>query len=309
LIWSLYGPGAPHAQSSRGSFWWKDIFSLVNDYRSITHSKSGDGTSTLFWKDFWHKGELLCDKYPRLFSFALNEDATVADIVSVDRRASLFSLLLSVEAFSEFGEINQIIQETTFDPNSHDSRSFVWGTSTYTSARFYKFIFEKFPEDKGLQAIWKSKCLPKLRVFAWLLFKDRLNTKDLMQRKQWNIDEGTHCVLCASQLLETRDHLFFACRFSANCWASIDIHWDLSLPITQRFLAAQSAFRGPCFMEVVVCAAWNIWKERNDFIFSSQQPSFARWKVRFKSDLLLHQFRVKSDLVQPLLDWAFSVFL
>jgi hypothetical protein len=48
LIRSLYGPGAPHAQSSRGSFWWEDIFSLVNGYRSITHNKIGDGTSTLF---------------------------------------------------------------------------------------------------------------------------------------------------------------------------------------------------------------------------------------------------------------------
>jgi hypothetical protein len=61
-------------------------------------------------------------------------------------------------------------------------------------------------------------------------------------------------------------------------------------------------------MEVVVCAAWNIWKERNDYIFYNKQTSFACWKVRFKKDLLLHQYRVKSAMVQPLFDWAFNIF-
>jgi hypothetical protein len=41
-------------------------------------------------------------------------------------------------------------------------------------------------------------------------------------------------------------------------------------------------------MEIFVCSAWNIWKERNDFIFKQQVPSLARWRVRFQSDLLLH---------------------
>jgi hypothetical protein len=43
--------------------------------------------------------------------------------------------------------------------------------------------------------------------------------------------------------------------------------------------------------------------------FIIRNPSFACWKVRFKSDLLLHQFRVKAALVQPLLDWAINILL
>jgi hypothetical protein len=37
----------PHAQSKRGSFWWKDIFSFVGDYRSVSKCKVGNGTSVL----------------------------------------------------------------------------------------------------------------------------------------------------------------------------------------------------------------------------------------------------------------------
>src|SRR4051812_8414636 len=80
MFWNLYGPGAPHAQSSRGSFWWRDVFSLVTDYRSITRSVVGNGELTLFWKDFWMGQELLCDKYSRLYSFVTNEDSSVANM-------------------------------------------------------------------------------------------------------------------------------------------------------------------------------------------------------------------------------------
>lgn len=181
------------------------------------------------------------------------------------------------------------------------------GGSTYTSAKFYKYIFEALPEDVVLKAIWKSKCLPKLRVFAWLLFLDRLNTKDLMQRKNWQIEGGPHCVLCNLSQLETRDHLFFGCPFASSCWGAVGINWDTTLWPSIRFARAHNAFNKPCFMEIVVCAAWNIWKERNGLIFNNQAPSLARWMVRFKSDVMVHQYRVKAALVQPLLDWVRSL--
>jgi hypothetical protein len=68
-------------------------------------------------------------------------------------------------------------------------------------------------------------------------------------------------------------------------------------------------FTGPCFLEAFVCAAWSIWKERNDHIFRGIVPSFPRWKVRFQTDLKLHRYRVKSQLVQPLIDWLASLFV
>jgi hypothetical protein len=88
---------------------------------------------------------------------------------------------------------------------------------TYKSAKFYKFMFSLIPPDHALRAIWKSRCLPKLRVFAWLLMKDQLNTKDLMLRKNWHIESGPYCVLCANQVLETRGHFFFDCSFTKSC--------------------------------------------------------------------------------------------
>jgi hypothetical protein len=62
-------------------------------------------------------------------------------------------------------------------------------------------------------------------------------------------------------------------------------------------------------MEIVTCVAWNVWKERNEFIFEHHMPSFGCCKVRFRSDLMLHRFRIKEALDQPLLDWILSTFV
>jgi hypothetical protein len=85
--------------TKRGLFWWKDIFSFVNEYRSITRSQVQGGSSTLFWKDFWTKGDLLCHKFPRLFSYALDDDISVAKMASFEQLNSGFALPLSFVAF------------------------------------------------------------------------------------------------------------------------------------------------------------------------------------------------------------------
>jgi hypothetical protein len=37
--------------------------------------------------------------------------------------------------------------------------------------------------------------------------------------------------------------------------------------------------------------------------------SSGRWRVKFQSTLLLHQYRLKTSLVQPLLDWISLVLV
>ena len=148
----------------------------------------------------------------------------------------------------------------------------------------------------------------KLRVFLWLLLKDRLNTKDLMVRKNWHIEDGPNCVLCAASVLETSDHLFFECGFARAAWEEINIVWNLNLSMAPRCMEAKRLFTGPCFIEIIACAAWNIWKMRNDCIFRNQNPSLGRWRVLFQSDLMLHKYRVKDSLVQPLIEWIIRNF-
>jgi hypothetical protein len=106
--------------------------------------------------------------------------------------------------------------------------------------------------------------------------QDQLNTKDLILRKHWKLDSDNFYVLCQLHVLETRDHLFFECPFAMQCWEESNIDWNMSLHLSDRCVTAKQSFNGPCFMEVLACATWNIWKEGNEFIFQNQTPSFGR---------------------------------
>jgi hypothetical protein len=144
----------------------------VGNYRSISQCTIGDGTSVLFWKDFWHGKETLNGKFPRLFSYARDEDITVAKFASTDI-SSCFALPPSVEAFQEYQLIMETVSGMQIQSDVIDRRTFVWGNK-YTPSQFYNFLFEQLSKDDTLNAIWKSEALPKLKVFLWLLIVNNL---------------------------------------------------------------------------------------------------------------------------------------
>jgi hypothetical protein len=156
---------------------------------SNTQAPIGDGSTVLFWKDFWSHDQLLCDKFPRLFSYVLDEDCSVASVLLEENFSSCFVLPLSVEAYEEMQQVSELLAHTHVDQARIDQRKFVWGEK-FTPSKFYKFLFECIPQDRALNAIWESRALPKLKVFLWLLLIDHLNTYDIMNRKNWNIDSG-----------------------------------------------------------------------------------------------------------------------
>jgi len=108
LVWEAYYPNkVPHATELMGSFWWKDVMQLSGTFRGVARVIPGDGCSSLFWKDVWFSdtGSALMDTHPRAFSYALNEDDSVAMVLRTTDPATIFSLPLSVQAREEIREI------------------------------------------------------------------------------------------------------------------------------------------------------------------------------------------------------------
>ena len=138
LVWSLYEPGPPHAQTPRGSFWWRDIFKLIHTFRSITTSTVGNGESTLYWKDFWHGQTLMCDSLPHLYSYVLEEDTSVADMCRMENIEDNFALPLSAQAYGEYVTMIAINQQVHLDNAMVDDGIFPWGNS-YTAKTSINF--------------------------------------------------------------------------------------------------------------------------------------------------------------------------
>ena len=168
-------------------------------------------------------------------------------------------------------------------------------------------MFKSVTVDSIFPKLWKCKCIPKLKVFAWLLLMDRLNTRDMIIRRHWHLNSGPNCVLCNQDTLETRDHLFIDCPFAKKCWDFCTITWSSGASMSDIFMTAKRNFQGPNFLEITICAAWNIWKERNGFIFEERRPSFSAWKARFLGDLQTTSYRLKKSKVQSIKTWFSSL--
>ena len=141
LIWNRYYTSkVPHASFDVGSFWWKDLLRLNVFYRGVAKCTIGDGSTVAFWGDLWSTA-ILSEKFPRLFSFAINLDISVKEIIMAQDLDSVFHLPISEQAFQELGELQGLLLSTDYDLDSNDSWTFMWGNQLYSSSRYYNLAF------------------------------------------------------------------------------------------------------------------------------------------------------------------------
>ena len=144
----------------------------------------------------------------------------------------------------------------------------------------------------------------KIKVFGWLLLQDRLNTRDMLRRRHYDIGDDFTCLLCGQNTEETLEHMTFTCQLSERYWAKLRIDWP---DFQNRFAALQNAqpnWPNPFFFEVFFTAAWSLWKERNNKHFRGVAPSIASWFHRFKEDMGLLEHRVKVGRRAALLSYC-----
>lgn len=111
-----------------------------------------------------------------------------------------------------------------------DKWMYSWGSSFFASAKVYKILVGHSDVHISYKWLWKSQCQPKHKVFFWLLIKDRLNTRNLLRRRNMPLN-SYNCVLCNMLVEETSNHLFLDCSFARMCWANIDI----DIPLNAEF--------------------------------------------------------------------------
>ena len=66
----------------------------------------------------------------------------------------------------------------------------------------------------------------KLKVFAWLILAERINTKNMLRRRHYHVDDDANCVLCNWIVEETVEHMFFTCPFSKDYWSVVGMNFD-----------------------------------------------------------------------------------
>ena len=187
LIWdTYYTDQIPHASDPCGSFWWRDILKLHDAYTAIASVHINMGDSALFWTDAWFIGgssRPLCWRLPRLFSFVNNDKVSVHEFLISQDIFTMFFLPLSHEAAQELQVLEDWIMALNRDTNIPDVWVWPGRSGSFSAKSFYTLMHSHLPTIQPCKWLWKSRCTMKIKVFGWLLFFDRLNTKDLLIRR------------------------------------------------------------------------------------------------------------------------------
>ena len=129
--------------------------------------------------------------------------------------------------------------------------------------------------------IWKISIPNKVRVFSWLLVLKKLNTRDLLQKRQpfWSASPSW-CVLCRSES-EMVNHLFLQCSIAQRVWMYIlqkfNVSWvlpqDVNHLIEGDFMVGRDKRTKLLWSLVLHVGFWTLWKERNQRIFEEKTGS------------------------------------
>ena len=210
LIWNnYYSDGSiPSYPTRLGSFSWRDCCSILQDFKSMTTCIPSTGNTISLWHDKWNE-DTLQSRFPHLYSFSKDSECTIASAIvsSTSNFYEMFHLPMSSMAVQQSNEMLEIISNIHQDNDNKDCWQFLWKGNKYSNRKIYLHLIGNPPKAAPpFQWIWKSCSLPKQKFFFWLLLLDRLNTRDLLIRKNFQI-ENRRCILCDDEPNEYLQHL------------------------------------------------------------------------------------------------------
>jgi len=276
------------------------VFKLIGKYKDMSFITVGDGSTCLLWSDAWH-GPPLSIQYPELYSFSRYNNVSVSTFQDAVHKESFFYLPFSVEAFGQYQTLLLDLDSLNLN-QTRDSWSYNWGSGLFLSAKAYQHLLGTVIVSQVFQWLWKSSALPKRKVFFWLALVDRLNTREILRRR--NMDLLSHnCVLCLFNEEETLRHLFLDCPFAISYWNMLGLAQLIQPNLFDTIPLFSSLINKPFFMEIIIAMFWGIWSARNDVIFKNRSHSLQAVKIIFKQELAWVTLRANKSVSSQLKLW------
>ncbi|GKF52255.1 reverse transcriptase zinc-binding domain-containing protein, partial [Tanacetum coccineum] len=88
----------------------------------------------------------------------------------------------------------------------------------FTIRQAYKDLCDNVEIVKWHKVIWFSQNIPKHSFILWMAVQNRLVTQDKVRK--WGSFDMMACLLCKKEM-DSHQHLFFQCDYSAEVWAKI----------------------------------------------------------------------------------------
>lgn len=252
---------------SLGSWMWKKILKYRDVAKDFLKVEVNNGTSTSFWFDHWSPLGRLCDitNGRGVLNMGIKINDTVEKALRHHRRRrhreNSFNIIEEEITALRLRGLNQ----------HEDLRLWKTGENNYktyfSSKETWKLIRVEQAKVDWCKGIWFPFNTPRFSFIAWIAVQNKLPTGDRILN--WNTTATTGCCLCLDPL-ETRNHLFYKCKFSEEIWKNLTnklrpMHYTNDWETIIRALTDQTsnATRLFLFRYVFQATLSAIWKERN----------------------------------------------
>lgn len=153
-------------------------------------------------------------------------------------------------------------------------------SAKYSANSFYKLMQGGGKVTWKHNLIWNCRVPPNVKVFAFLLMRNKLLTHEVMLRRGFQCEP--HCQTCGRCGIESAMHLFFRCSYAREAWsriadevgfeimsqgASLSKTWEVSALEARR----KGGFKELQWATFFISACWQIWKSRNGKNFRGEQ--------------------------------------
>lgn len=244
-------------------------FEINSSVQGSCNSPNQEWWTCLFWKDKW-SNQILEQDVPESYSFAKNKNITIHAAANLNSVEDMFNLPLSQAAFNcqTFSRLWHLCIWRT-----NDIWSFFGGSSKLSSSKAYKFLIGHGPTNPIFTWLWDSPCQPKHKVFCWLLLKDKLSTRNILRKK--NIDlESFDCALCQTRSEETLEHLFLHYPFTQQRWNIINLAAMPNLDLLDNLEAFKVQFDSQFFMVAIILMSWTIGQQETSSFLTQFNAAF-----------------------------------
>jgi hypothetical protein len=134
----------------------------------------------------------------------------------------------------------------------------------YLSARRVNFPYK---------VLWKLRISLRIKVFCWLVIKNRVLTRNNLKNKGWKGNDL--CEFCDN--LESQNHLFFGCPLARYVWNVVGVALNINampsscLELYRQCFASFSRIDRKVVMIGAVALCWTLWRTRNNSFFDGMR--------------------------------------
>jgi hypothetical protein len=248
---------------------WKSLCWAAPSVRTGYNWKLGNGNKMLFWLDTWVSHCSLATLFWDLFSIC-NEPMATVDQVLVDGQVHLsFRRCFSPHMIGRWDGLCSLLLPISLS-DEMDIPVWVFETSgVYSVKSFYRIVSDGGIRVPHLAAIWKIQIPGRVHVFLWLLFQNRLLTRDNLAKRRHVHDLS--CLFCDDP--ETSVHSFFDCVVATQTWKMVRETFPCIHMVDFNSLYNIWLSNDPMASIITASFLWSLWKIRNDMHFQGRKWS------------------------------------